>query len=135
MLRVSTGYSTDLWLSPEQVSGTPSSQHVRHALSIGPEATGGIPVGHRRRRLVSPSLTTGRPDATPALSLAAPASGPKGPEPPRPSLTVAPIPHVPSPQESLTWSPTAFTHTRARLPRSLGECPGPAQANTPAPHI
>ena len=46
MLRPLSGYSTDLWLSPEQVSGTPPIRHVRHTLSIGPTAPAAFPLGY-----------------------------------------------------------------------------------------
>ena len=103
-------------------------QQGLQALNIVDLAPGGFPVGPRRR-LVSPCPTTGKPDAPPALPPMAPASGPK----PQRSSRQSPI--STSPQESLSWSPTAFTHIRARLPRSPSECPGPAHAKTPTPRI
>ena len=104
-------------------------QQGLQALNIGALAPGGFPVGPRRRGLVSPCLTTGKPDAPPALPPMAPASGPK-PQRPSPQSLIST-----SPQESLSGSPTAFTHTRARLPRSPGERPGPARAKTLTPRI
>ena len=46
----------------EKVSETPSSQRVRHTLNVGAKAPGGVPGGLRRRGLVSPSPTIGKPD-------------------------------------------------------------------------
>ena len=97
-------------------------------LSIGPKAPGGFPVGPRRR-LVSPCPTTGKPDAPPALPPMAPASGPK-PQRPSPQSLIST-----SPQESLSWNLTAFTHTRARLPHSPGERPRTSPCETPTPPI
>ena len=56
----------------EQVPGTGPSRHVRSTLSIGPKAPGGVPGGLRRRGPISPSLTTARPDASPAQTPTAP---------------------------------------------------------------
>ena len=54
----------------------------------------------------------------------APASGPK-PQRPSPQSLIST-----SPQESLSWNPTAFTHTRARLPRTNPcEDPNPTYLN------
>ena len=54
---------------------------------------------------------------------------------PKPSGRRLKVPISTSPQESLSWSPIAFTHTRALLPHSPGERPGPAHAKTPTPRI
>ena len=77
-----------------------------HTLSIGPKAPGGVPVGHRRRGLVSPYPTTGKPDAPPALSLGVPVSGPRGPESQRPSpQSPTSHPHRSSPIGARSLSP------------------------------
>ena len=41
----SSGYSTDLWLSPEQVSGTPSSRHAPIHSASGPKPPAAFPLG------------------------------------------------------------------------------------------
>ena len=123
----SPGSSQTFRDSQKQVPETPSSRHIRHTLNVGPIAPEEFPMSvPPGAGLAIPNHRQARPPV--ALTSGIIGQSPRHHRRPRPRISIST-----SPTESPNWSPTAFTHTRARLPRYRVSAPMPAHAK-PQPH-
>ena len=108
---------------PLAILGNPLPEHLPASMSAmpstsGPKPPAAFPVGYAARGLVSPSLTTGKPDATPALSQVAPAVRTKGTRAPEAVADRRPNPHFHIHKGVLQLEPDRF-HPYPRAPAHL----------------
>ena len=125
MLRAFSGWPPDLWLSPETSFRNTFQPACPHTLNVGPIAPAAFPLGTAAGAgFAVPNHRQARPPV--ALASGVIGQSPRHHRRPRPRISIST-----SPTESLTWSLTAFTHTRARLPHSPGERPRTSPCETP----